>query len=340
MDDRRGATAAEPALRPDELEDADRILRGLPPDVQPIARFLAERLGPAPPGNPEVPRPKSFEVIGAAVGAVREIVLDATDRGLPPQRARVLHGRLDREVEGLMRRVVRESRSESRELLRDVSHDLRSPLGSILFLADALAGEQAGSLNEVQRRQASVLYTAALSLEGLLNDLIDASQLGQLRAIEPVEERFSLEAVLERIDQLSGPLAAQRGVELAFRLETLGPRVGDRRILTRLLLNLVSNAIRATPRGGRVEVRAWEERATLLFVSVEDRGTGADLAEIRRHLTEAPLLGVGSRESGWTHGLGLSICSRLVEAVEGRIEVESKGEEGCRFTLTLPFPRA
>lgn len=340
MSELPGAHVTDPSGPLAESPEADRILRGLTPDVQPTARYLLNRLVRPAEASQDVapPRPSSLEALCAAVGAVREVILDAGE-SLSPQRLRLLHGRLDGELERLLRQLFDRSRRESRALLRDVSHDLRSPLGSILFLADALAGEHSGELNEVQLRQVGVLFTAALSLEGLLNDLIDAAQIGELRAIESIREMFSLETVLDQVDQLCGPLAAQSGVELAFRLETLGPRVGDRRILTRVLLNLVANALRATPRGGRVEVRAFEERAAWLVLSVEDTGTDADLGEIRRLLTEAPLLESGNRDRGWTHGLGLSICARLVAAAEGRIDVESNGAGGCRFDLELPFGR-
>ena len=116
--------------------------------------------------------------------------------------------------------------TDSQALLRDVSHDLRSPLNSILFLADALATEHSGELNDVQRRQVGVLYSAAVSLVGLVNDLIDVSRVGDGATIEVAAEPFSVETTLQQVDQLVGPLATHGNVELAFRLETLGPRLG------------------------------------------------------------------------------------------------------------------
>jgi signal transduction histidine kinase len=219
-----------------------------------------------------------------------------------------------------------------------VSHDLRSPLNSILFLADALATEHSGALNDVQRRQVGVLYTAAVSLVGLVNDLIDVTRLGDAASIDVASDPFSVESVLQEIDKLVGPLATQSDVDLAFRLETLGRRLGDRRILMRILINLVSNAVHATGPGDRVEVRAVEREGDLR-VTVTDSGSEADVPQLRARLRESPLPAPGARTEGWTRGLGLAICSRLVEAAKGAMSVEATPDGGCRFTVDLPFPR-
>ncbi len=332
--------ASEPEAR--DSFDGRRIVRGLAPEVQPVARYLLRRVEQdpeiAPPSEP-LPR-ASLDATVAAVRAVREHLFELAERDAPPQRLRVFHGRLDREFAALVRDFVERRRDESRELLRDVSHDLRSPLNSILVLADALAGEHSGSLNEVQQRQVGVLYAATVSLVGLLNDLLDAAHLDRAEEIDVVREAFSVENVLDQVDRLLGPLARNGAVTLAFRLETLGPRTGDRRILTRVLLNLVTNALQASERGGWVEVRAFEERSGWLTVTVSDSGTGGDLERLRARLSRALLPAPGRREEGWTRGLGLGICARLVEATAGEIRVDAvPGSGGCRFTLHLPYPR-
>lgn len=322
--------------------DAARALRGLPPEVQPVARYLyTHLLGEADDGEPRpVPEVESMNVVVAAVRAVRDGILEAAERGAAPSRVRFLHARLDLAFMALVRDLMERRSEDARGLLRDVSHDLRSPLNSVLFLADALASGHSGPLNEVQRRQVGVLYTAAVSLVGLLNDLIDVSRLGEGTAIPVVSEPFSVEGVLRQIDQLVGPLAAHGEVGLAFRLETLGPRIGDRRILTRVLINLVSNAVQAARPGDRVDLRAFENADGALRVTVCDTGPGADVGQLRASLAGGGSLpSPGSRDRGWTHGLGLAICSRLVRAASGEITVESAPGHGCRFTIDLPYPR-
>jgi len=338
----RFATNGEQGREVAPLWDPNRLLHGLAVEVQPIARYLQSRLlvGSEAPRVEEVPSVGSLEILTVAVRTLRQAILESAERGLDAGRVRALHDRLDRDFAALVLSVLDRRTADSRSLLSDVSHDLRSPLNSILFLADALATEHAGTLNEVQRRQVGVLYTAAVSLVGLLNDLIDVSHLGDAAAIEVLSEPFSVEAVLRQVDHLVGPLAGHGDVELAFRLETLGPRRGDRRILTRILINLVSNAVHATQAGGRVELRAYENSDLGLRVAVTDTGSDADIDRIRELLQAAPFPSHGHRTRGWTHGLGLSICSRLVTATSGALAVEATPEGGCRFTLDLPFPRS
>jgi len=326
---------------PPGLGEARWILRGLSPDVQPVARYLLVRTDrrAETSADLDLPRVTSLDVLAAGVHAIREAISEAGERGLGAPRQRVLHGRLDRAFAVLVGRLLERAQRGSHILLRDLAHDLRSPLNSVVFLADALASEHSGVLSEVQRRQVSVLYTASMSLVGWLNDLIDGSDPEGLDAVRVLDEPFSVEAVLTQVDQLLGGLAAHSGIELAFRLETLGPRVGDRRILARILVNLVSNAISATPRGGRVIVRAQELRAEWLTLTVEDGGREADIERIRTHLNAAGSPLPRRRERGWTHGLGLSICALLVGAAGGRVDVQGGEGRPCRFTVELPFGR-
>ena len=321
--------------------DPDRALYGLPVEVEPVARWLERGLhADHREEGDAVPEVHSIEVVGVAVRAVREAILKASERDGESQTTRAMHARLDRGFARLALAVLDSRSADARGLLRDVSHDLRSPLNSILFLADALASGHSGELNPVQRRQVGVLYSAAVSLVGLVNDLIDVTRLGDAATIEVAIEPFSVESVLQQVDQLVGPLAGHGSVDLAFRLETLGPRMGDRRILTRILINLVSNAVQACGGdGGRVEVRVTESDGDLR-VTVSDSGSEADIAGIAARLGDASLPGLEDRGRGWTHGLGLAICARLVRAANGSVDVGATDRGGCMFTLRLPFPRA
>ena len=335
----RFATNGEQGREVAPLWDPNRLLHGLAVEVKPVARYLQSRLlgGSKGPPTDKGPTIDSLEILTVAVRTLRQAILESAEQGLDAERVRGLHDRLDRDFAALVLGVLDRRTADSRSLLSDVSHDLRSPLNSILFLADALATEHAGTLNEVQRRQVGVLYTAAVSLVGLLNDLIDVSHLGGAAAIEVLSEPFSVESVLRQVDHLVGPLAGHGDIELTFRLETLGPRHGDRRILTRILINLVSNAVHATQAGGRVELRAYENSDLGLRVEVTDTGADPDIEGIRELLRAAPFPSHGDRTRGWTHGLGLSICSRLVDAASGALVVQATSEGGCRFTLDLPF---
>lgn len=332
--------------------DLEAALEAVPEERRPLVERLAGRLfldedeveeadreGPeggerAADGSPE-PR-EAWE----AVGALRASILAASRNGAPANAAETLHRRLDREARRLALRAVGRCLAESRTLLRDVSHDLRSPLNSVLFLADTLMSEHSGQLNQVQRRQVGVLYTAAVTLVGLVNDLIDASRIGEGREITVTRTGFTVDAVLSDVKSLLGPFAEHRGVALRFQVETVGPRSGDRQLLSRVLINLVTNAIQASDQGGRIEVRVTGPRPGWLRVEVRDEGKGGDPERLRRLVSREADPYRAGRSRGWTHGLGLTISSRLVEAAGGSISVESEPGEGTSFRVDLPFPLA
>lgn len=326
--DREGAAFPDP----EELE-------GLSPAARQAAARLWERATDADPdADPGAPEDVGMQDLFEAVEALRE---GLHGPGLPGAAVADLHRGLDRASGELALAIQRRTVEENRQLLQDVSHDIRSPLNSILFLADTLLNEHSGSLNAVQRRQVGVLYTAAVTLVSLVNDLIDAARLGDTTSIRVSHVSFSVEAALRDVESLVRPLATHRDVRLGFQLETLGPRTGDQQLLSRVLINLVTNAVKAAEEGGKVEVRVRESEGGGLRLEVHDDGPGEDVDRLREFIAEAEGQGYPTRRSrGWTHGLGLTISSRLVRAAEGEMDVDSAAGEGTTFVVRLPFRRA
>lgn len=247
-----------------------------------------------------------------------------------------LRQRLCRLELGLVESALQAEVRAHRQLLRDISHDIRSPLNSILFLADGLYGQQSGPLSKVQRRQMGVIYSGAASLLNLVNDLLDFARSSEGDIGRPATVPFSLPGVLADVRRLVNPLAAHRSTELHVELDCEGPCQGDPQLVSRLLMNLVSNAIDAAGDGGRVLLRATEEGPDLELV-VEDNGPGADLQSMRQFLSAQPDASLTRMLQGRTHGLGLIICGRLVRAAGGSIDVDLVRSGGTRFSIRLPY---
>jgi len=160
-------------------------------------------------------------------------------------------------------------------LLSDVAHDLRSPLTSILFLAETMQRGQSGGVNEIQRRQLGLIYTAALGLSSVASDIIDLTRSELLVELKPVP--FSVRGILESVQDIVRPIAEEK--QLAIRLS--GPKV-DARLghpvaLGRVLLNLITNALRFTSQG-YVGITITEISPGRVDVSVNDSGKGIDPA--------------------------------------------------------------
>ncbi|MGB5526117.1 MAG: HAMP domain-containing sensor histidine kinase [Gemmatimonadota bacterium] len=249
-----------------------------------------------------------------------------------------LNATLDRTLLNAALASLTRTSDAHRRMVQDVSHDLRSPLNSILFLADALRSERSGPLTAAQSHQMSVLYTAAVTLVRMANDLIDFSRLGVGRErITVSASSFSLETVVADVTNLVGPLSTHRRVELETVFGAEGLRHGDQRLLSRVLLNLVSNALEAVDNGGTVTLEFSDTDRGDLRIEVGDDRYGTDVEALQRLLSITDDRWPGETR-GWTRGLGLTISARFVEAAGGRIDVLSRSGGGTVFRVELPFP--
>jgi len=313
-----------------------------------LARELYGRSGPVKVHHPEEDRPArtawygglELEEAWAVAQAFRETIPDpaAESRDEEAAISRELHAALDRTLLSAAVATLDRNTDAHRRMVQDVSHDLRSPLNSILFLADALRSERSGALTQAQSHQMSVLYTAAVTLVRMANDLIDFSRLGvgQERIVVSTAS-FSLETVIEDVRSLVGPLATHRAVELRTVFSAEGLRHGDQRLLSRVLLNLVSNALEAVDSGGVVTLEFSDSDSGDLCIEVSDDRAGTDVDALRQLMSVTEDRWPGETR-GWTRGLGLTISARLVEAAGGRLDVLSRSGTGTVFVVELPFP--
>lgn len=218
--------------------------------------------------------------------------------------------------------------------LATVSHELRSPLTSIREAAHLLREEVPGSLNPGQARLVAIVEESSGRLLRLVNQLLD---LSRLRAGMLTIERGPVdlaEVVRRAVDEL-GARAQEAG--LALEVEQ-PPRpltaIGDQDRLVQVVVNLVANAIRFTPRGGRITVRL-ADAGPEAEIQVEDTGVGIPTQALP-HVFD--WYQQAHRHRGGT-GLGLAIVRGVVEAHGGRVTVESQEGKGSRFTVLLPRGR-
>jgi len=325
--------------------DPEGIVFGAPAPLRPLIVDLLGAAGVAESSLRELRRqlPErsaadcSPDEMGAAVSVVRAAVQKAAAAGAPADVTRTRHACLDAASLAWAEDALERRSRDQRRLLRDVSHDIRSPLNSILFLADALRTGHSGELNAIQKRQVDVLFMAAVTLVKLVNDLIDYAHLDDSADIKVADAAFSPDAVIDEVRGLLGPLLDYHGVTLTAGPASNAPRKGDARLLNRVLLNLVSNAIQAMPEGGDVRIEVDEHRNEGIEICVEDGGPGVDFADVRDSLAAAVAGASLAETEGWTHGLGLSISARLVHAAGGRLTVEPNEPRGTRFVVSLPF---
>ena len=255
--------------------------------------------------------------------------------------------RRERELAAVNRRVLDETsvrrsaelKMESAEfarhrLLAMLSHELRSPMTSLALSADLLAEDGAptpGSpLGRLQQCAQATLRT--------LDDILDLVRLED-GVVPPRREVFSLSGLLDDVARLMGPQAARSNVALVVDVASHTPDAwrGDRARLRQVLVNLVGNALKHTPRG-QVSIRARRAETGLRF-DVEDTGIGI-AKDVIDHVFEPWRQGRSTDEMRGGVGLGLSISRDFVEAMNGRIWVDQSGPEGTRLCFVIDAEEA
>ena len=242
-----------------------------------------------------------------------------------------------------MERAIAESNKQLRRIseakskfLAMTSHEIRTPLNAIVGFSELLEDTSYGELNEMQLDFAQNIREAARDLLALLGDVLDLSKVeaGRMKLeLAPV----SLARITEGIRKIVRGLARDTEVEMVVSVEPPDLTVlADDQRLKQILYNLLSNAIRYSPHGGKVEVRATQT-GDMARVSVSDHGPGI-APEEQENIFEAyyRIPAEGEEQDAGT-GLGLPLSRRLVEMHHGELTVESEVGQGSTFTFTIPI---
>src|SRR5579862_3971974 len=219
------------------------------------------------------------------------------------------------------------------QFLSTMSHELRTPLNAVLGFSDLLTEERYGPLNERQQRYVKHIHTGGKHLLTLINDILDLSKIeaGRLQlAIDSVPLSTSFSEVIDTMR----PLADKKSHMLVHRaLPGLSVRADGTR-LKQILMNLIGNAVKFTPEGGKIELAA---RRTGDFVRVEVRDSGPGIPpEEQQRIFDAFYRLRRSEKAAEGTGLGLAITQRLVQLHGGELGVESEVGHGSCFHFTLP----
>lgn len=234
--------------------------------------------------------------------------------------------------------------NQRRDLIANISHDLRTPLASMQGFVETLLLKDADLSSEERIRFLNIARKHGIQLTALVSDLFELAKL-DANATELKMENFSLLDLVHDIAQEFQLVAQDKGVELIVDTPEFAPLVyADIGLMQRALQNLVANAIRYTPTGGKVRFLVAKEN-NLLKVSISDTGTGVAPA-VLPHIFERFYRGQqntahstvteAAEQVRSSAGLGLAIVKRILDLHTITIEVKSKLSEGTRFSFSVP----
>jgi len=308
--------------------------------------LMAREAGPrgeAPRGSERIPEPLK-EVFEAVVAEEKEITTKLhVGSGVwsvvmaPLYTSGTLRGAV-----AVLRDVTEEARLEKlrKDFVANVSHELRTPLSMLQGYSEALLDDIAQSPEE-RRELAQVIYDESLRMGRLVGDLLDLARLEAGR-LELNEAETELAPLLQRVHRKFAALSRDRGLTVSLELgtapETLALARADEDRLEQILTNLLDNAIRHTPEGGSIVLRASRVEADgepSVRIEVEDQGDGIPPEDVP-YVFERFYKADKSRKRSTGTGLGLAIVKSLVDAHEGTVSVRSRVGHGTTFTVTLP----
>ena len=233
----------------------------------------------------------------------------------------------------LRNRAVERGDHLKSEFVASMSHELRTPLNAIIGFSDLLAEQTAAVLSSKQQRFIGHIQQGARHLLTLINDILDLSKMESGR-LELHCENVAVAAVVAEVLSSLQPLAMDKRIQAE---SSIGPDVtawADRVRFRQILYNLLGNAVKFTPEGGRVWVEAVEREGRLM-VTVGDTGMGMPIEEQEAVFEAFHQVGVTAKGIKEGTGLGLAITKRLVEEHGGRIWVESEAGKGARLSFTI-----
>jgi GAF domain-containing protein len=248
----------------------------------------------------------------------------------------IQNARLFREIEDKSHQLEVASQHKS-EFLANMSHELRTPLNAIIGFSEVLAEGMFGEINDKQAEYLRDILESGRHLLSLINDILDLSKIEAGR-MELEATDFDLPAAIDNALTLVRERAGRRGIALGRTIdEQVGMIRADERKVKQVLLNLLSNALKFTPEGGRVDVRAAVNEG-MVEVSMADTGMGIAPEDQEAVFEEFRQVGTAAKKVEGT-GLGLALSRKFIELHGGRIWVKSEVGVGSTFTFTLPLSR-
>ena len=225
---------------------------------------------------------------------------------------------------------ISETERIKNQFIANVSHELRSPLNSILGFTELLSSQFVGVLNEKQLEYVEDIRIAGLHLLNMINEILDMSKI-EAGSLSLNVTKFNLNDNLQEVLNILSPLYMKKRQRVLLIIDKPLEIVADYQKIQQIMFNLLSNAIKFTPDCGKIELSAVRKK-NFIFISVKDSGCGIPKKYHKKIFNKFEQL----NETPNSTGLGLTITSELVKLHGGKISVVSEINKGAEFIIKIP----
>lgn len=233
------------------------------------------------------------------------------------------------------KRIQETARLKS-EFLANMSHELRTPLNGIIGFSELLADERPGPINGKQKEYLSDILNSANHLLKLINDVLDLAKV-ESGKMELFPEEFFLRTALKEVSSVLSPIVKKKKITLTSEVADNADFVNwDPQKIKQILYNILSNAVKFSHDFGNVRVIIVSDGSDRIRMRFEDDGIGIRKEDQSRLFVEFEQIDSGANRQYQGTGLGLALTKRVVELMDGTIEVESESGKGSAFTIVLP----
>lgn len=276
------------------------------------------------------------KVFNASAAIVSNIIKDMEISSILKMQVEALRNGLDesnssyRVIKQQNKKILDDDKIKN-EFLANVSHQLRSPLNSIIGFADMLSANTAGKLNKTQTGYVKDIKIAGIKLMEMINEILDISKI-ETKAMKLFPKKFYLVQNIHEVFNILKPLYSEKNISIVSNIPDSFEITADYQKIQQVFFNLLSNAVKFTPPGGAITVSALKNKKSI-DISIKDTGCG--IAEENHKKIFKKFIQIGSQSSPST-GLGLTIANEIVKMHLGKVSVKSEIGCGAEFIVSLP----
>lgn len=232
---------------------------------------------------------------------------------------------------------IKDNEKLQNQFIANISHDLRTPLNSIIGFSEALGSKIFGELNQKQQEYIDDIRVSGIRLLGMINEILDITKL-ESHTIKLNPAKIELEILISEVCNILKPLLDKKELKLITNIEPQLEFTGDYIKLQQVLFNIVGNAIKFSPQNSVIEISAQQTNADVK-ISIKDYGIGIDKKHHKKIFNKFYQVEDTLSKTETSTGLGLTIAKKFIELHGGKILLSSEPNNGTTFTIIIPTSR-